>query len=485
MNEWNANSGFAIDDIASVLTPVFIGLPLLIYAVKSHVRPAKTVGLFIIWLVHVGIYLYTCWSATPVEFAREWTLTIALYSLSVFCFIVMILLTLSFLIWGMWRLLHVSGWIPAWFPTPPSTNDLRDSLSAACSHAAIHMRTHPFLRRALFRNKNLRTHSEKEIGWLLNRTPKAIDRTKRFHEIFDALPPPRPPFELSLRMSGFQKLPDRLADDLRWTDLTFLLIPGLFTKSYPGYMRALRSDLQRLGLHVIYDLNDAENLSAFDTDKSVLHNAKALREEVLRVGGRRRIVAIGHSKGAVDFAAALSLYPEIRQHVACHISIQGPHGGTPLINDLWQTSVQKDFALIGLDVLGAGPEALMDMTYECRRAFYEKHEYPWKDVRTVCVASRDDRVFLGSCSLGQGPILLKPAIEYIKLRYEKACDGCVCVDDAILPGSLVVRLNNMDHFGPAYRSFPASDPYDPARLCLALTALALEKKKATQSKKKR
>jgi hypothetical protein len=150
-------------------------------------------------------------------------------------------------------------------------------------------------------------------------------------------------------------------------NLSFLLIPGLFTQTYPGYMSALRKDLQLLGLHVFYDLNDKENGSEFDTDKSTEHNARALRDEVLRLAGtsrERKIVAIGHSKGAVDFAAALSLYPEIQKHVACHISIQGPHGGTPLVNDLMKTYVQKDLALAGLHyILGANHEALIDMTY--------------------------------------------------------------------------------------------------------------------------
>lgn len=132
-------------------------------------------------------------------------------------------------------------------------------------------------------------------------------------------------------------------------------------------MSALRRDLQNLGLHVYYDLNDKENGSDFDTDRSTEHNAKALREEVLRLAGEsshRKIVAIGHSKGAVDFAAAVSMYPEIQRHVACHISIQGPHGGTPMVNDLMKTYVQKDIAFAGLRyILGATDEALVDMTY--------------------------------------------------------------------------------------------------------------------------
>lgn len=77
--------------------------------------------------------------------------------------------------------------------------------------------------------------------------------------------------------------------------------------------------------------------------------------------------------------------------------------------------------------------------------------------------------------MGQGPILLKPTIEYVKLRYEKECDGYICAEDAILPSMMKVELSDMHHFGPANRSFPASDLYDPACLCLSLTAVALEK----------
>ena len=116
-----------------------------------------------------------------------------------------------------------------------------------------------------------------------------------------------------------------------------------------------------------------------------------------------------------------------------------------------------------------------DMVFEMTRSFNKKHPYPYDKVKTVCVATHDERIFLGSLSMGQGPILLKPTIEYVKLRYEKECDGCICAEDAVLPGTMKVELSDMDHFGPAYRSFPASDPYDPARLCLSLTAVALEK----------
>ena len=67
------------------------------------------------------------------------------------------------------------------------------------------------------------------------------------------------------------------------------------------------------------------------------------------------------------------------------------------------------------------------------------------------------------------------ACSYVQARYGVPCDGAVCVADALLPGTTHVCLDDMDHFGPGWRLFPASDPYDPARLCLALTRLALER----------
>lgn len=57
----------------------------------------------------------------------------------------------------------------------------------------------------------------------------------------------------------------------------------------------------------------------------------------------------------------------------------------------------------------------------------------------------------------------------------QVCDGLVCQGDAILPSSLRVIIDDMDHFGPAWGSFPATDSYDPARLWLACISLALRR----------
>mmetsp|Transcript_10384 Transcript_10384/g.31943 ORF Transcript_10384/g.31943 Transcript_10384/m.31943 type:complete len:174 (+) Transcript_10384:1734-2255(+) len=95
--------------------------------------------------------------------------------------------------------------------------------------------------------------------------------------------------------------------------------------------------------------------------------------------------------------------------------------------------------------------------------FIKAHPYPIDRVPALC---------LSSCDRGASS-LLKPVIDFFALRYGEWSDGCVCQADAILPGCPRILLNDMDHFGPGWPSFPATDRYDPARLWLLATSLAL------------
>ena len=107
--------------------------------------------------------------------------------------------------------------------------------------------------------------------------------------------------------------------------------------------------------------------------------------------------------------------------------------------------------------------AILDLSFSARQQFIREHPYPVERVATVCVATSDRRP----------TSLLKPTIDYVALRYGEWCDGCVCQADALLPGCPHVLLDDMDHFGPAWPSFPATDRYDPLRLWLVATCIAL------------
>jgi len=143
---------------------------------------------------------------------------------------------------------------------------------------------------------------------------------------------------------------------------------------------------------------------------------------------------------------------------------QSPHSGSVIAHDLANTSLQRSVALLALEkLLHGSKDALLDLTYDARKAFVRRHPYPASRVATLCVA----------CSESRPTSLLRPTIDYAALRYGEPSDGCVCQVDATLPGCPFVHIDDMDHFGPAWKGFPATDGYDPTKVWLVCTSIAL------------
>lgn len=70
---------------------------------------------------------------------------------------------------------------------------------------------------------------------------------------------------------------------------------------------------------------------------SVERNAWELKQyiEELYWGSGKRVMLLGHSKGGVDAAAALSIYwNDLKDKVAGLALVQCPYGGTPLASDI-------------------------------------------------------------------------------------------------------------------------------------------------------
>lgn len=159
---------------------------------------------------------------------------------------------------------------------------------------------------------------------------------------------------------------------------------GLLTKWYPMYMAQLCSDFKRLGLRFVF--------SAIDTDQSVRENAGRLRHEVLELAstaeGEGRVVLLCHSKGGCDATAALTLFPELLPCIAAVVTMQSPHSGSAVAHDLAHTEVQRSIAMSALEKLLRGSKhAVLDLSYENRRAFLDQHPYPSGAVPTICFAS--------------------------------------------------------------------------------------------------
>lgn len=70
---------------------------------------------------------------------------------------------------------------------------------------------------------------------------------------------------------------------------------------------------------------------------SVEKNAWELKQyiEELYWGSGKHVLLLGHSKGGVDAAAALSLYwSDLKEKVAGLALVQSPYGGSPLASDI-------------------------------------------------------------------------------------------------------------------------------------------------------
>ncbi len=248
-----------------------------------------------------------------------------------------------------------------------------------------------------------------------------------------------------------------------WRELRFRMVRGLFAQYYPGYMDENVAALSSLGLDV-----DRLPISSV---ASVATNAAAIRDLVLeQTGDGRSVVLIAQSKGAVDVAAALGLHPEIVPHVRAFVAIQTPFAGSPIATDLESKDVLGGLPALTVDalehLLRVEPAALQDMRHVARRQFLSKHAFRCP-VPTVSLATTMSGV----------ESILSASNGYIEACYSQRSDGLVCPQDAVLPGSTVVRLAGLDHAATVL-AFPR-DPSStreivPLTRALVAQAMALE-----------
>ena len=236
----------------------------------------------------------------------------------------------------------------------------------------------------------------------------------------------------------------------------YLNVGGLYTDHYPGYFDDNIGREKALGL-------DARRVPVV-TDHSVAQNAAVIRQSILDASkDGKQVVLIGHSKGGVDVTAALSLYPELKSHVRAVVAMQTPYAGSPIATDV-ETCGKMKFLMDAVVKLGfsGNPASLADLSYPVRQAFVKAHPYP-QDIPTVSLAT----------SAPTGTSLVAATRDYVMGRYGAKADGLVVQQDAEIPGSSVVRLDDMDHAASAMGGPHCLCKYKPADVTEALITLAL------------
>ncbi|KFE65408.1 lipase-like protein [Hyalangium minutum] len=237
----------------------------------------------------------------------------------------------------------------------------------------------------------------------------------------------------------------------------YLLVKGLLGDEMFGYLEPNQVQLERRGLET--------RAVQVDTEGSLADNIEVVRhalEDAAFFG--RSVVLVGHSKGAVESVSTLALYPELRKHVRAVVAMQAPYGGSPIAHDLTTSPELRRMLDIAFPLFFYGvSRSVDDLAYPARMEFVRRHPYAG-EVPTVSLAtSRYSR-----------RSLLWPVARYMFERYQLPNDGLVAQVDAEIPGSRLVRLNDMDHAEAALVGLPGFANHHPGNITEALIALALE-----------
>ncbi|KAL6006126.1 hypothetical protein ACLOJK_040172 [Asimina triloba] len=250
---------------------------------------------------------------------------------------------------------------------------------------------------------------------------------------------------------------------------------------------------------------------------SVERNAWELKQYIdeLYWGSGKRVLLLGHSKGGVDAAAALSLYWSVlKDKVAGLALVQSPYGGTPIASDILREGQIADkearriMEFLICKLIKGDIRALEDLTYEKRKEFVTKHKLP-EQVPIVSFHSEASiapgvlatmshiahaelpwlslpsfgHEELDSCQAGHKlPVIIPLAAAmavcalHLRLRYGEKSDGVVTCRDAEVPGSVVVRPDRkLDHAWMVYSSWKKeADEPDASEMCEALLTLLVE-----------
>lgn len=279
------------------------------------------------------------------------------------------------------------------------------------------------------------TSSHGEIGWL---DADATDVTPRFRELLERV------------RAGEDVVPPEAVD------YVWLLVPGLFSDLYPGYMKGNVKALREHGLRW-----REVNLTP---DQSVTSGAQMLRDIVLaETAEGQQAVILSHSKGGVDAAAALALYPEIRSRVRSFVAVQVPYAGSPVASDLAHCPKLGDSAAFLIKLFGDSPEAADELSYVTRRDFIAKHPHP-RTVPTLSLATSrvDWRSIVGMTG------------RYVLSKYGVMSDGLVVPVDAVLPGSQAIHLDDMDHAEAVLAGVPGFVNYHAREVTEVLVAMAVD-----------
>ena len=221
-----------------------------------------------------------------------------------------------------------------------------------------------------------------------------------------------------------------------------LFIPG-FNADYIadsiGYFEDAKGALSALGLEEGADFELVLGQYGFSGEQPMAANARALEE--LLLSSDRPVIAVTHSKGAVDLLETFVRSPAARAKVKGWVSWQGANGGS-IIADVVSRGWTRPVMEAVLGVYGGNIDALDDLRQEGRAAYLREHlteiEAIEAEIPTLSLVTQQDHARL--------PAPLRAITYWFDPNYEKSeSDGMVGIANAFLPYSPFVFLEGVSH----------------------------------------
>jgi len=175
---------------------------------------------------------------------------------------------------------------------------------------------------------------------------------------------------------------------------------------------------------------------------SAEHNAVQIREHIMALSSddqHRPIVLVGHSKGTVDILQALVSYPEVRSRVVAVVSLAGAVGGSPLADDINQSTANLLTHLPRSRCHEGDEGALASLNAQTRRNWLADNPLP-AGIRyySVIAVPDSERVSAGLSR------------NYKKLgEFDPRNDGQLIFYDQFIPGATLLAFTNADHWAMA------------------------------------
>jgi hypothetical protein len=235
----------------------------------------------------------------------------------------------------------------------------------------------------------------------------------------------------------------------------YVLVAGFLNETMVGYFRDNISALKKNGIE-----DDHILVPKVPSKTYVETNSESLATQIKQFPGTEPIVVIAHSKGAVETLIwAFENSEFVRDHVRAIFLVQGAFGGCkiadflegkghPIDNNMpmkYRYSLEV-MRLEGWHENRVAHDGLVSLTTEESAKLWPDliKKYP----QALANISKKILYILGTESVSNLPLLLRPMGSYLTTYYNKNNDGIILTEDQFVPGIGSVFLSaEADHMG--------------------------------------